>query len=75
MEKSFCKTCFAKNLPDVVEPCISCKDKSNWKGLEYFNPKLYQKAEGYKSPSGTKVLNSNAPAATGSWLHFRDKEG
>lgn len=28
-----CKTCKAKTLPDVVEPCKSCEDKSNWKGV------------------------------------------
>lgn len=45
MEKSFCKTCLAKNLPDVVEPCLSCNDKSNWKSIKCSMPKFYKKLD------------------------------
>lgn len=30
MDKRFCRTCLSRRLPDVVEPCKSCVEKSNW---------------------------------------------
>jgi len=31
MEESLCRTCSARRLPDIVEPCKSCNRKSNWR--------------------------------------------
>ena len=30
MNERYCRTCSSKSLPDVVEPCKSCVEKSNW---------------------------------------------